>query len=437
MSVRQFFAALFFGSFSSYAILLGVLILSNSARLSAETEPVVAIIATGTATRSNTQLIEFVRLVVKSSPEILAAQSHLNASNAIKSAAGRALYNPAIELGFEETDISTRTLAISQTIDLGQKRSARIAFAEANRLAAEAEYALTRRTVIGDILSSLALYQTAVDQEALSTEQVRLTREFSTLAKKRFDSGDIPVTELNLANLAYAQSRIKQAGAATELIDARQQIHALTTLSDPNRWPKLQTQLPAPAGYVDIQATLAGLPEVQMAQRQFDAASASVDLRQREKRPDPTISFTGGKEGDESLFGLSLSFDLPARNSYSHEVTAAYEESMQAQQLAYGVRQQAAARLQSATERYKIALNAWNDWQQNGPQSLKQQSEQLQRLWQAGELGSTDYLIQSGQTLDIRDSAFELRQSLWLAWIDWLTASGQIDQWHGSETSWR
>ncbi len=51
------------------------------------------------------------------------------------------------------------------------------------------------------------------------------------------------------------------------------------------------------------------------------------------------------------------------------------------------------------------------------------------RLWQAGELNTTDYLVQLKQALDTEVSATEQRGRMWRAWADWLAASGQADQW--------
>ena len=154
----------------------------------------------------------------------------------------------------------------------------------------------------------------------------------------------------------------------------------------------------------------------------------------REKRLDPTVSITGGEEDGERLLGLNLSIPLPVRNNFSHEVTAAYDQYTQAQQLADGVFQRARARLVSAAERYRIAHGAWQDWQQIGQPSLQQQGDQLRRLWEAGELSTTEFLLQTSQVIDSRDSALDLRETLWHAWFEWLAASGKTDQWLGADS---
>ena len=72
---------------------------------------------------------------------------------------------------------------------------------------------------------------------------------------------------------------------------------------------------------------------------------------------------------------------------------------------------------------------AWDEWQRMGAGSLTSQTEMLERLWRAGELNTTDYLVQLQQTLDTRVAASEQRGTVWEAWVAWLTASGQVDAW--------
>jgi cobalt-zinc-cadmium efflux system outer membrane protein len=53
----------------------------------------------------------------------------------------------------------------------------------------------------------------------------------------------------------------------------------------------------------------------------------------------------------------------------------------------------------------------------------------LERLWTAGELNTTDYLIQLTQALDTKASAIEQRGRMWTDWSEFLIASGKIEHW--------
>ena len=119
-------------------------------------------------------------------------------------------------------------------------------------------------------------------------------------------------------------------------------------------------------------------------------------------------------------------------NSFSYELTASYEQHQQSQNLADDALRRAQSRLTGTLERYRITHTAWTDWENTGQLNLQQQGDELRRLWESGELSSTDYLVQVTQTINSQDSALDLRRALWLAWFDTISASNLIDQWLGS-----
>lgn len=376
------------------------------------------------------ELSAFIRAVVDANPQVNAARAALDASVAREGAAGRPLYNPELEIEAEDADSETRALGISQTLDWGGKRKARTAVAESERRSVEAEYQAVRWKVIADLLSALASYQTESDRSALAAVRSGTMRDFAELAEERFEAGDISQIEYDLALLASTDARIKQATASANVAEARQAVSSLAVGVPSTEWPAIQTELPpviiAPSEAGD---TVMSLPHVRAAQQRVVAAAGRVELRQRERRPDPTLTLRGGTEDDETLVGLNVSIPLPVRNRFAHEVTAASAERRQAQQEAANVSRQAYARFQGARERYQLSRTAWDDWQRTGGVSLQRQTDLLWRLWEAGELSTTEFLVQLRQTLDTRESALELRAALWRAWFEWLTASGQIENW--------
>ncbi|MDE0154123.1 MAG: TolC family protein [Gammaproteobacteria bacterium] len=411
-----------------------MLVLTGLSAVSVATETTTGNSTVATLSPPSPALVEFVRTVIAANPRVQAARSAVNASGALQSAAARPLYNPELELEAEDADADTYTLGISQTIDWADKRSARSAVAAADRLTAEAEYLVTRRTVIAELLTGLAAWQTGAERHTLAAVRVRLMQQFAALAKRRFDAGDMPQAELDLATLVLADTRMRRSVTEAELVIARQQVNNLAPSNAGEQWPKLDARLPSLPVQGDTQSLLMALPEVQAAQRRVASANALVALRKREKSVDPTVSLTGGEEDGERLLGLNLSIPLPVRNNFSHEVTAAYDRYTQAQQLADDVFRRARARLMSAAERYRIVHGAWQDWQQIRQPGLQQQGDQLRRLWEAGELSTADFLTQISQVIDSRDSALDLRETLWYAWFEWLAASGKVDQWLGADS---
>ncbi len=395
-----------------------------------------AVDSAGDFAGAGSALIRYVQTVVEANPRVQAARARLAASGAQRDAASQHLYNPDLSLRTENAEVNTYTLGISQTVDWNDKRSARTAVAESNRLVVEAEYLAARWEVAVQLLEGLALYQTGSERGELAELRRQLMADFADLAKRRFDAGDLAQVDFYLATLAFADARIQKATAAASLAEARQMVRNLSPDTTPAEWPALPAHIPTLPKSAEQPHSLAlALPQVLAARRGIDVADSIVALREREQRPDPTVSMEGGKEGDGMLIGLSVSIPLFVRNRFNQEVIAAKAESTQAQQIAADVLQRAHARLVSAAERYELARNAWGDWEQMGQPSLEGQSEQLRKLWQAGELSSTEYLVQVRQTIDVRESALDLRQTLWRAWFEWLWASGQVDTWLGQDTT--
>jgi cobalt-zinc-cadmium efflux system outer membrane protein len=142
----------------------------------------------------------------------------------------------------------------------------------------------------------------------------------------------------------------------------------------------------------------------------------------------------GVKFNDADLIGVRFSIPLPVRNSFRAEVDAASADLEALDQSVANDYRQLRAELIAAHQRYELARTAWDEWQRMGAGSLASQTEMLERLWRAGELNTTDYLVQLQQTLDTRVAASEQRGVVWEAWIAWLAVSGQVDGWSGFGT---
>ena len=369
----------------------------------------------------------FVRSVLEDNPRLLAARSAVDAAQAGTRAAGQPLYNPELELDAETAESDTASLGVTQAIDWADKRGARHGIAAFETEAARAEFEATRQQLTAELLTALGRYHSADALDRLAQQRADLMQRFLALAEKRRRAGDLNQVELDLARLAHTRSLLQRAQASAEHTDAEQALVAITGAAR-QAWPALPERLPEPASF-DAQMLLDGLPELQVQRARVAAAQSTITLRQREQRPDPSFGLRGGREGSEWLVGLSLSIPLYVRNDFRAETQAANAQLIEAQQTGQDAYRRAQARLTSAAARYRVTHDAWAAWEHSGQPSLSSQLALLERLWQAGELSTADYLLQLNQTLETRASALELRGQLWRSWFDWLTASGRFDGW--------
>ena len=180
---------------------------------------------------------------------------------------------------------------------------------------------------------------------------------------------------------------------------------------------------------MDVDRLLNDLPLMHAGLAQVSAARAVVALRVREKKPDPTFGFRVGKEDSDTLTGLTISVPLFVRNTFSAEVDVANASLIQSEREVINLRRQSRANLIATSRIYQTSRLAWKTWEASGAPRLSQRTDLLDRLWQAGELSTTDYLVQLKQALDTEVSAIEQQGRMWRAWADWLAASGQVDRW--------
>lgn len=386
-------------------------------------------------THAGAELGRFVQAVFDANPRLQAARSALQASRALESAAGRPLYNPEFEADYEDAVDETWEVGLGQQLDWAGKREARSSVAAAGRRSLEARYLAERRELAVDLLSGLAEYEIGRRRMALASERLQAMMDFADLARRRFETGDISQVDADLATLAAMDARIQRATAGTVLAESTQAVRSIVPRSPPSAWPSLGADLPAIPADADPQASVLALPEVGAAQQQVSGADALVALRQLERKPDPTLNLRAGQEDDSTLIGVNFSVPLYIRNSFSDEVAAAIAERDLAQQLLDDVLQRAYARYISATERYRVSRETWASWEATGQPSLERQGDVLRRLWEAGEISTTEFLVQLRQVLDTRENALDLELAIWRAWFEWLGASGQVDAWLNLEAN--
>ncbi|PHS21928.1 MAG: hypothetical protein COA85_12305 [Robiginitomaculum sp.] len=377
-------------------------------------------------------VVEFAKDILANHPGITAAQAELNAAKARAKGAGRALYNPEIEAGYENADSTTKSVGVSQTLDMSGKRKARAATGLADVMAARATLALVRKSLLANVLEALATHQSTFEQLQLTASKVRLARDFLTLSQTRKTAGDLSESELLTARLALSQAMAEQSRAKGDLSRARERLAAIAGMPR-EVWP-FMVGTPQGAMLRSWSGELAQLPEIRLVRAQSDSFRTRILLADKMRKADPTLGLSLGQEsnglgGKATLFGIRLSIPLQIRNTYSESVTAARAEAAGAEANARKMHQRVEARLNATTERYLTSASAWQAWQDGGAADLDAQRALLKTLWEAGELNAVSYLIQLNQTFDAQAAAIDLKGALWRSWFEWLDASNSAISW--------
>ncbi|WP_166654365.1 TolC family protein [Tahibacter aquaticus] len=385
-------------------------------------------------TQAPPALTQALREVWARNPAVQAAEAKAAAAEARSQAAARPLYNPEIEVAAERADVNTRSVGLSQTIDWSGKRRARVGVGTAEWRAAEAERDQIRQDIGLQWLSGCAAYQVATEQVSLGNERVRILGQFASLAQRRFTAGDIPSLERDLAELALQEARAQQAELLADQAQARRTLAAVG--GDATALPELPRALPPEAQVPVAISLIDALPALRQVRAESEAAQARITVAERERRADPTVSVSTGRVTDgplrDNLLGVTLRIPLFVRNSYRAEVTAARADADQAEAAVRDRQLRATAEANEAGAAYNAMRDAWLQWEASRASRVADRAALLQRLWEAGELSTADYLVQLKQSIDTELTATGLRARVWQAWADWLAATGHLAPWLGA-----
>lgn len=378
------------------------------------------------------ELRQFIQPVFSTHSRLMAAEAELDAVKSQYSAATQAIYNPELELDTEKIAVRTSTIGLSQTIDWGDQQGANTQIAKYRLIAAQAGFQQQRQQLIRELLTVLIEYKNKSRLADLSKQRLKIMQDFYTLAKRKYEAGDLNQVELDLAQLAYSESILNNARIMAEQVNAEQAYYALygrpsgaTSVSVPDLSYVFQNVSLPP----NLDAFLLTLPQMRILRANVEASKNTIDLRKGQSSADPTIAIRGGKEDKESLVGLTISIPLNVRNSFTAEIEVARKEYLQAEQLAQQAYRDLQGSIRSQTKHYQLTQHAWQLWQSAGRVSMNRQLKLLKRLWRAGDLSTTDYLVQIKQNLDTQSAGIELHSTLWSSWLTWLDATAQIESW--------
>ncbi len=373
-------------------------------------------------------LTQELQAVIRRHPRKRAAQARLEASRAAVRAAGNALYNPQLEIDSENASTNTSYIQLSQTLDMGDRRGSRTRVAQSRLLKAGADYTMALQDLTHDLLIAIARKRTQDELATLAGRGLQLMQEFANVAERRYQAGDLNQVELTLARLAYAEALMTHAQALSDAAAAKEALRAIF-IRLPDSLPALPDELPDARLPADRNGFIRSLPVMRALEATVSAKRYTVELRKSERSWDPTIALRGGKEDSDTLVGATLTIPLNIRNPYRAEVEEAQQDLISSEQLAQQTFLDQRARVLATTERYRLLQQAWNDWKKTGRVSVNRQLRLIKKLWRAGDMSTTEYLVQLKQALDTQAAGYELRGRAWQAGFDWLRVTGSINEW--------
>lgn len=300
-------------------------------------------------------LPDALRQGLESSPRVSQAKAKADAAEARARQAGVSP-NPELSLevenfagsgAFQGLRSTETTLALSQRIEFGGKRSARTDVARAERDFAYLSYKSALADLERDIRNAHANLRAAEDRALLARDNVTSADELLRTATVLVEVGrDPPLRELR-AQAQLAEAKAEQARSFGELLVARQLLTTLIGSSDTEPSASVTAE-DAPPNVPPETATL----DIQLASAEREAAQARVKLARADGVPDITGSAGVRRfgEGRETAFVAGISIPLPIRDRNRGNIDAAQSESLAAES---GL---ALARLDTNRTRYEARM---------------------------------------------------------------------------------
>ena len=232
-------------------------------------------------------------------------------------------------------------------------------------------------------------------------EQLAVTQRLQSIAARRVQAGDGAALDL-------LQAETEQRRVLALLQQARQrseQSLTLLAISYPGLPRPQADSLPLPHTGSESAASWAERivhdnHELQLAQAEADLYAMRASRLASDAMPDPTLALRAARErdGQERVFGVSLSFPLPGAGRAADRSAAAIKASMARERVAQTqLRVALAARRAASDSVHSHAI--WETLQEVQQQTIRQ-AELMQRAYQAGECTLAVALAGRRQALD-------------------------------------
>lgn len=276
----------------------------------------ILVVAAPGASQEALTLEQALSLARERAPAVLSARARIEESRGRLSAAS-VIRNPEVEAAAGgaisgEPRNAKVDAGLLQDVELGGRRSSRIdvARAEVESSIAEAEDVLrrARREVAAAFYRGLQ----AQERLALLEGAERIAEETLEAARRRHESGDVALLDVNVARVAAARARSEVHGARSSLSASLAEIRVLLGFS-PEEHVRLEGELSSPRRFdlPNLLETALGRPDIRALQSELDAANAELRLGEALSWPELGLgALYQREEGQDFLLG-AVRLSLP------------------------------------------------------------------------------------------------------------------------------
>jgi len=306
--------------------------------------------------------------------------------------------NPELSWEVEDTrrDTSTTTVTLSQALELGGKRGARIEVAEAGQAVARLELERQRNSLRADVIQAFHAALRAQTALELAQQSQALTERGLRVVEGRVRAGQSSPVEATRAQVQLAQAEAAVRRARTERTVANQALARLTGSAEA-RFDRLDASSlsPGPAPKAErLLATVEQTAEWRLAAAQIERGDASLGSEKAQRIPNLTVSLGSqySREERERVNVVGLSMPLPLFDRNQGNVLAAARRADQARDLRNAMELRLRSETRSALEQWGTAMGEVQAYDRTILPAAQQAVDTATRGFEMGKFAFLDVL---------------------------------------------
>ncbi|WP_298190891.1 TolC family protein [uncultured Pseudomonas sp.] len=355
-------------------------------------------------------------------PELAAAQWNTGIAEGSRAQAGL-IPNPELSWSVEDTRSESRvtSIQVSQPIELGGKRGARIDVSERDQDAVAIDLERRKNTLRAEVIQAFYSALRAQEGLQLSTQSLDLANRGLQVAEGRVKAGKASPIEIARAQVQRSEIQLELNRARLSQSNAYKQLALITGAATPNfahvegdleRLPYLPAQ-------TEMLARITDTADVRLAGMQIQRAESSLALEKSQRIPDITVSL--GSQYDEGLGErvnlLGLSVPIPLFNRNQGNVLAAAYGADQARDLRNATELRLRAQAQQAFEQWESARSEVDSIRSTLLPTAQQAVEGAVRGFEMGKFAFIDVLDAQRTLVSMRSQYLNSLDEAISAWV--------------------
>lgn len=375
----------------------GLIELTARSRLQKTASGLLLLISASVANASTLTLDQALQSAFSGNPDLAAAQWDIGIAEGDRQQAGL-IPNPEVSWEAEDTrrDSRTTTIMLSQPIELGGKRGARIDVASRAQDAAGIELERKRNALRADVIQAFNNAQTAQQRLQLSRQSRQLAEHGVRVAQGRIEAGKSSPVEGTRAQVQLSEVRLEVSRAERDQANAYQQLAQVmgTPLPTSTKVQAATQSMPAVPPPTKLLDRLNETAELRLATLQVDQREASLGLEKSQRIPDLTVS-VGSQYSEterERVNVVGLSMPIPLFNRNQGNVLAAARRTDQARDLRNATELRLRTEIQTSLAQWQTANGEVTAFNQTILPAAQRAVDSATRGFEMGKFGFLDVL---------------------------------------------